>query len=429
MSMTTRCAAFALMCVLLLGAGMRVQAQDAAAPAFSPEQLEQIVAPVALYADPLLAQVLMASTYPLEVVEADRWVAQNKALSDAALDEALKNEDWDPSVKSLTHVPDVLSLMSQNLDWTQDLGDAFLAQQSDVMDSVQRMRGKAYEAGNLQSTEQQVVTKQPDNIIVVQSPSPEVIYVPSYSPTVVYGPAWSYPSYYYPAMYYPPAPGYGLVTFGVGMAVGAAIWGNTNWGWGRGDVDIDIDRHNEFNRNTNINADRTNLSASREGNRANWQHDASHRKGVNYPNENVARQHGAREGESRVSRDQARGRSEPGGTGRTQARDLSAAGSGARAPSAGQLDRSQVDRSGAGARAPDRAQVDRAQTAGRADTSARQVDRGAGTRTASRDSAYSGSRNAGFDRSASSRGATSRGTASYSGGGRAGGGRAGGGRR
>ena len=220
---------------------------------FATDQLEQLVAPIALYPDALLAQILMASTYPLEIVEADRWISGQPDLKGEALEKALLEKDWDPSVKALTTLPNVLKQMSENLDWTQDLGDAFLGQKNELMDTVQIMRGKAYEAGNLTTTEQQTVTQNPDKIIVIQQASPEIVYVPSYSPTVVYGPSWYYPCWYYPPMYpYYPA-GYGLVAFGVGVAVGGAIWGGARWGWGNNDIDIDIDRHNEFNRNTNNN--------------------------------------------------------------------------------------------------------------------------------------------------------------------------------
>jgi hypothetical protein len=164
----------------------------APAAGFSKEQLEQIVAPIALHPDPLVAQMLMAATYPLEIVEAGRWMKANPGLKDKALEEALKKQEWDASVKSLCGFPDVLKQMDDNLDWTQDLGDAFLSQKTELMDTIQRMRGKAYDSGNLKTTEQQVVTQQPDKIIVVQPANPEVIYVPTYSPTVVYG-GWSYP--------------------------------------------------------------------------------------------------------------------------------------------------------------------------------------------------------------------------------------------
>ena len=367
--------------------------------AFAQDQLEQLVAPVALYPDALLLQILMAATYPLEIVQADRFVKQNPELTGEALDQALLEQDWDPSVKSLCTLPSVLKQMSENLDWTQDLGDAFLAQQDELMDTVQRMRGLAYEAGNLQTTEQQVVTQQEDNIIVIQSPAPEVVYVPTYSSTVVYGSTWGYPSYYYPPMYYPPPPGYGLVTFGVGVAVGAAIWGNCSWGWGHTDVNIDIDRYNEFNRNTNINADRDRIQGGGRDGTSGWQHDPSHRKGVNYSSPEVAQRNGAGAGSNRVTKDQARGYS---------------SGSAGNRPAAGT------------AQAGDRA-------AGNTGARSSQADRSTGARTSQADrspggnSAYSGSRSPSADRAASSRGATSRGTTSY--GGSRGGARAGGGRR
>lgn len=394
---------------------------------FPADQLEQLVAPIALYPDSLLTQILMAATYPLEIVQADRFVKQNPDLKDDALDAALKEQDWDPSVKSLCAFPDVLKQMSENLDWTQDMGDAFLAQKNELMDTVQRMRGKAYDAGNLRTTEQQVVTQQPDKIIVIESSDPEVIYVPSYSPTVVYA-GWSYPTYYYPPFYYPPPAGYGFVSFSFGVLVGGAIWGNCGWGWGHTDIDIDIDRYNDFNRNTNINADRDRIQNTGRDGKSTWQHDASHRKGVNYRSEQVAQRHGAAAGSSRVTREQARGRTGvdnrmAGGAG--QARDRAASYPSQR-PAQG--DRAgMADRAGVADRS---AMADRAGTADRAGVG----DRSAGNRSAgsvgtsdrsarsSRSaSAYSGSRSPSIDRMSSSRGAMSRGSTSF-GGARGGGG-------
>jgi hypothetical protein len=402
-------------------------AAQAAEGTFSKEQLEQMVAPIALYPDALLTQILMASTYPLEVVDAQRWVSQNASLKDDALDKALLDKDWDPSVKALCRLPDVLGRMSENLDWTQDLGDAFLGQQQELMDTVQRMRNLAYEEGNLKTTEQQVVTQQPNQTIVIEQPSPQVIYVPSYSPTVVYGSSWGYPSYYYPPMYAPYPPGYGLMTFGVGMAVGAAIWGDCDWGWGDTDIDIDIDRYNEFNRNTSRNSERYNIDRG-QGGRGSWQHNPEHRKGVNYRNQGVAQQYGARAGSNRVTRDQARG--------------WSGAQGGSRA-GAGTIDRSRTAGSMDRSRAPSAGTMDRSRaSAGASRPSASTRQAGASTRQAgsynrpstSRDSAFSGARSPSTDRAASSRGASSRGMATRSGGSRSmggGGGRSfgGGGRR
>src|SRR5207248_3289 len=163
---------------------------------------------------------------------------KNPKLKDQA--DALNKLPWDPAVKSLLNFPQVLAMMSEKLDWTVKLGDAFIADQKTVMDAVQRLRNKAYSQGNLQSNEQQKV--------VVQSASPDVIYVPTYNPTVVYG-SWPYPSYP-PAYYYPPGyvAGTAMLSFGIGVACGAAwgnAWGNCNWNGG--DVDIDIDRNVNFN--------------------------------------------------------------------------------------------------------------------------------------------------------------------------------------
>jgi len=287
----------------------------------------------------------------------------------------------------------VLKKMSDNLDWTQDLGDAFLAQKTELMDTVQRMRGKALEAGSLKTTEQQVVKQEPDKIIVIESAEPDVIYVPTYSSTVVYG-GWGYPTWYYPPMYVPPPPGYGLISFGVGMWVGAAIWGDCHWGWGHSDVDIDIDRYNEFNRNTNINADRDRIQGG-DGSRGQWQHDPSHRKGVNYASQDVAQKYGARGGETRVTRDQARGWSEAGSGNRVAGGE----------PRAGQMDRSQ---------APGAGQLDRGGAGGQVQPS---------RQPSSRDTAMSGSRSPSMDRASSSRGSMSRGTSSYGGRSMGGGGR------
>lgn len=427
------------------------------AEGFSKDQLEQLVAPIALYPDALLMQILMGATYPLEVVEADRFMKANPGLKDAALEAKLKDQEWDPSVKSLCTLPDVLKNMSENLDWTQDLGDAFLGQKAELLDTVQIMRGKANEAGNLKTTEQQTVTVKEDKIIVIESSSPEVVYVPTYSPTVVYG-AWAPPSYYYPPMYPYYPPGAGLISFGIGMAVGGAIWGNCNWGWGHGDVDIDVNRYNNFNRNTNINADRSNLS----GNRASWNHDASHRKGVGYQNSKVAGQYGAQSGTSRVTRDQAQAKAQARGYSGEKAGTRQSGTREARTPdSAATRDMQNRAASGQGAAARDRqgsgqggsatrdrqggAQAgtrdvqgggDRAagakDRAGSADrSSASQRSGSASTRSSgggSGKSAYSGASKPSYDRASSSRGSASRGTTSY-GGSRGGGGgaRAGGG--
>jgi hypothetical protein len=263
-------------------------------------QLEQLVAPIALYPDALLSQILMASTYPLEVVAAARWVQANPALTGKALEDAMQKQSWDPSVKALTAVPQTLQMMNDKLDWTRDLGDAFLAQQADVLGAVQRLRQRADNAGNLKTTEQQRVVKSsvppegtppmeaapaagtasqssavPATVYTIESVNPDEYYVPIYDPNIVYG-AWPYaeyaPFYWYPSGWV----GGGLIAFAAGVAVGAAIWGGIDW-WRRR-VDINVNRYNSFNR-TNI--------ANR-----NWTHNPAHRGAVPYRDRNVAQQFG-----------------------------------------------------------------------------------------------------------------------------------------
>jgi hypothetical protein len=283
-------------------------ASAGASSSFTAEQLEQIVAPIALHPDSLLAQILMASTYPLEIVEAYRWQQKNAGLKDKALEEALKDQDWDPAVKSICGLPSVLKQMNDSLDWTQDLGDAFLGQKEELMKTVQAMRKKALEAGNLKSSEQQKVSQEGD-IVVIESTKTEVVYVPTYYPTAVYG-AWSYPYYYYPPMY-PPYPAGGLMFgFAVGVAWGGC-WSNCNWGGN--DIDIDINNQNNFiDRTENTNRrqevkDRAGTGKDRAGNKGTFQHDPGHRKGANYKNPQTAQKFGGTGASNRVSKDQARG--------------------------------------------------------------------------------------------------------------------------
>jgi hypothetical protein len=225
----------------------------------SQAQLEALVAPIALYPDPLVSQILMASTYPLEVSEATNWLRSNGQLKGDALNNALQQQNWDPSVKSLVSFPPVLNMMGSQLSWTQNLGNAVLAQQSDTMNAIQALRAKAKNSGALQSNAQQTVSTQGSGspeTIVIQPANPQVVYVPAYSPSV-YGP-WQYPAYP-PAAYYPPgySAGTALLSFGVGMAVGAALWGGCHWGggsWGGGNsLTVNNNTYNNFNRNTNNN--------------------------------------------------------------------------------------------------------------------------------------------------------------------------------
>jgi hypothetical protein len=248
-----------------------VFAQGGPAKTFKQEELDQLLAPVALYPDDLLTQILMASTYPLEVVQAERWAKQNKSLKGDALKAALEKQPWDDSLKALVPFPEVLTMMSEKLEWTQKLGDAFLAQQKDVMDTVQRLRKKAADAGNLKSSKEQEVKKEGD-IIIVQPANPQVVYVPAYNPTVVYG-TWAYPAYPpYPVYAYPP--GAALFTFTMGVAIGAAWYGNgCHADYHGGTVNI--------NRNVTVNAQGTRPAATGAGAQQ-WKHNPEHRQGVAY---------------------------------------------------------------------------------------------------------------------------------------------------
>ena len=212
---------------------------DQAAPQFTAEQLDQLLAPIALYPDPLLAQILMAASYPLQVVEADRWLQDpnNAALKGDQLAAALDPQPWDPSVKSLVPFPQILGMMDDKLSWTERLGDAFAANQPAVMNSVQRLRARAEAAGKLGSTPQQMVATD-DHVITIQPPSTQTVYVPVYDPASVYGP-WPYPEF--PPYYFPDAfNGFGLGFFGV--AVVTPLWGWHHWDWAHRRIDIDRNR-------------------------------------------------------------------------------------------------------------------------------------------------------------------------------------------
>src|SRR5437773_6842329 len=264
------------------------------APKLPNDQLDSLVAPIALYSDPLLAQTLAASTYPLEIIQLQQWMDRNKNLQGKALADAVAKQPWDPSIQALVATPDVVQRMAGNIQWTTDLGNAFLAQQSDLMDAVQRMRAKAQGTGNLKTSAQQKVETQTveggKQVIVVQPANPEVVYVPSYDPVVVYGaPAPEYP--YYPYTYPGYVPGTALM-WGAGIALGAAAWGawGGHWGdcnWGGGDVNIN--NNNNFNRNSNRNVNR---GQAGQGNK--WQHNPQHRGNAPYGDRGTANKFGGR---------------------------------------------------------------------------------------------------------------------------------------
>ena len=302
--------AWAWIMILLLAAPPGTIAQQSGDNAvFKQEELDQLLAPIALYPDDLLSQIFMASTYPLEVVEASRWAKQHQNLKGDALAQALEKQDWDPSVRSLVNFPDVLSKMSEKLDWTQKLGDAFISQQKDVMDAVQRLRAKAEASGNLKTTEQQKVIVE-EKIIKIEPANPQVVYVPTYNPTVVYG-AWPYPAYP-PYPWYPPGYVFGsMFAFGAGVALGAAwgyAWGNCNWRGG--DVNVNVNRNANFNQNINR-GDFSNKIG--QGGQGRFQHDASHRKGVSYRDNATAQKFNrATPTQTAQAREQFRGRAEQG---------------------------------------------------------------------------------------------------------------------
>ena len=292
---------FAVLCALLIMPGDALlgalpQEQNEAPQqetALSADQLDSLVAPIALYPDPLLSQTLVASTYPLEIIQLQQWLEKHKDLKDKALAEAVQKQDWDPSIQAMASLPDVVKQLANNIKWTTDLGNAFLAQQSDVMDAVQRMRVKAKDAGNLKSTEQQKVeTKTIENktVIVVEQANPQVVYVPSYNPVVVYGP----PVYPYPPIAYPPAGYYAAgmaISFGVGVAMGAAWGGGWGYGAGWGHNDVNVNINNNYVRNSNRqNANNVNRTGSR-GN-GTWQHNPQHRGGAPYSNQATANRYG-----------------------------------------------------------------------------------------------------------------------------------------
>ena len=245
---------------------------------YSHEELSQMLAPIALYPDALLSQVLMASTYPIEVVEADRWLRQNMDLKGDALDAALLDMDWDPSVKAMCHFPSILFLMSERISETTDLGNAFLAQESEVMDTVQELRAKAYAQGNLVSNSQQTVIMEPQTIII-EPANPRVVYVPYYDPLTVYG-RWWYPSYQ-PDYWSPSGVSIGFgVSYWPGFYLGFTFGNWSHFDWHRHSIYIDAHRRPRFVRH-----DRWIKTPGR------WQHRAEHRRGVPYRSERLHREH------------------------------------------------------------------------------------------------------------------------------------------
>lgn len=266
--------------IVPLLAGIIVWAPVRANDTLKKEELDQLLAPIALYPDDLLTNVLIASTYPLDVVQAARWRREpaNARLKGDTLAKALEVKDWDPSIKALVQFPDVLKTMSDKLDWTQKLGDAFLAQQGEVMDEIQFLRAKADEAGHLESNKQQKVVRESGSggtsVYVIQPAAPETVYVPVYQPTVVYG-SWWYPNY---PPYYWTYPGAAFVNgffWAAGVAVAADIWHWNHFDWHHHHIEIDVNKWNSIN----VNRDRTV--------RSKWEHRPDHRGPVPYRSKEV----------------------------------------------------------------------------------------------------------------------------------------------
>ncbi len=366
----------------------------------SNEQLDSMVAPIALYPDPLLGQILVASTYPLEIVQLHQWLEQNKKLKDKALADAVMKKGWDPSVQAMAVFPDVVKQMATNIAWTDDLGNAFLAQESEVMDAVQRMRSKAVEKGALKTTEQQKVeTKvvEQKTVVVVQPAKTEVVYVPSYDPVAI----WGTPYYPYPAYAYPVYPAGGmLLGFGVGLAVGAAWGGGWGWNTGWGGNNVYVNRNNTFVNNYNrVNGGRYG------GANGQWRHNPAHRGGAPYANQNVANRYNGSARGNTMSQRQTAARQNTGNFGGSQFRSGNAtAGTGAQ----------NLNRGAAGGGAQN---VNRGTSGGGDQIGNRQVSN---TNRSSGNSAFSGASSGSAARANSARGASSMGSR---GGGMRGGGR------
>lgn len=288
----------AIVAMIMIPRGL--MAQDSEEPElpdrFKTEELVQMLAPIALYPDSLVAQILMASTYPLEIVEAERWVRQNKELKGDALDTALQAQSWDSSVKSLCHFPVILFALSEKLDQTRKLGDAFLSQKDEVMSTIQDLRRRAHQQGNLQSTdEQQVIVEK--EVIMIAPANPEVIYVPVYDPFYVYGPWWypAYPPYYW---YYPSR--YVVSTGYIGYAPPVYFGFGFSWtwfDWRVRHIHVDYYKTKRFHRHHSY----------RDSGKDFWRHSPVHRRGVAYRDRRTSERFGSRPPQTRPASPEMRG--------------------------------------------------------------------------------------------------------------------------
>ena len=398
--------------LLLLIVGMAVmlpgvaRAQDAAA--FTDAELDQMLAPIALYPDSLLSQVLMASTYPADVQDAVAWSKAHPDVKGDAAIQQVQDKAWEPAVQSLVAFPQVLAMMGGRPSDVQRLGDAFLADPARVMDRVQALRKQAQAAGNLKTTEQQKVSTTTENnktVIIVEPAQPQTVYVPVYQPTVVYG-AWAYPSYppYYwppPPYYYPPSSG----AFVAGVFWGAAIVGVSNslWGgcnWGRGDVNINVNKYN----NVNVNHKITNNNNS-------FQHNAARRGDVPYRDSKSREQYGKKQAEGATNREAYRGKD---GRDADRARAESALKERGADPAAGREKLQGADRDKAANAVRDSGRDNPAANRAAAGNDRGNGDRSPGASTQRASAGGSSGALSGVQNSAASRAETSRGQASQS---------------
>ncbi len=284
--------AWIIIAILIMPPGITAQdsGESEQADRFTREELTQMLASVALYPDSLIADILMASTYPIEIVEAERWLRKNAKLKGDALDNALQEKTWDPSIKSLCYFPDILFAMSDKLDQTRKLGDAFLSQEEEVMATIQELRYKANEQGNLKTTREQQVIVEQENIRI-EPADPQVVYVPVYDPLYVYGPWWypDYPPYYW---YYPPGIviSAGYISFGPSFFIGVGLFSWAWFDWHTHHIHRDIDKTRRFHR-----FDRH----ERDFDQPFWRHNPGHRRGVAYRDRRTIERFGTRP--SRVS--------------------------------------------------------------------------------------------------------------------------------
>jgi len=304
--MRTRLVRWLFPFLALLLAAPAAYAQAAPARVFYTQaQLDQMLAPIALYPDPLLSQILMASTYPLEVVQAARWADVHPGLQGDEAVRAVEYKDWDPSVKSLVAFPRVLAMMDQRLDWTQELGEAFLEQEPYVMETVQRLRERALAAGNLASNDGMLVAQQ-GGTIIIEPANPLVVYVPYYDPLVVYG-GWWWPAY--PPVRWAPWPGYAVrpgisvsIYLGGGVRISTGFFfGAFDWRQHR----VNIVRQTYYYRPTTV-IERQHVETLRRGAPARWRHEPLHRRGIDYRSPDLGKRYPRRARPATVQRDTRR---------------------------------------------------------------------------------------------------------------------------